>query len=277
MTKESREKELLEKSNFVFKGTLMKLNAATLDGVPVTSKTAVVRVDSLIQAAEVLEYYGRTEITVQLGKNEVINPGQQAIFYTNSLVVGESLVVRSIGHNLLKEKSSASAKNAESSLSLPPIKGLKKHIAGADMVVTGQVTSVKVLQDQNKDEGNLTTSSGFISEHNPVWQEATIIVNQIEKGSGTSRKLKVRFPQSTDVRWYASPKLRAGQEGIFLLQKPIDKNSPEETKTAKALSKKNQASTYYTVIEPGTVQPLKNIEKVRLLIKETNEGIRKSV
>lgn len=271
MSKESREKELLEKSNFVFSGTLMKLKAATLDGMPITSKTAVVRVDSLIQAAEVFEYYAGTEITVQLGKHEVINPGQQAVFYTNSLVVGESLVVRSIGHTPLKEKSCASAKSAESSLSITPIKGLKKQIAGADMVVTGQVTGVKMLEDQNKDEGNPAANSRFISEHNPVWQEATIIVDQIEKGSGTPRKLKVRFPQSTDVRWYASPKLRAGQEGIFLLQKPIDKTSADESKTAKALSKKNQASTYYKVVEPGTVQPLKNIEKVRLLIKETEK------
>ncbi len=271
MTKELTEKELLKKSNFVFCGTLMKLNAATLDGMPITSKTAVVWVDSIIQAAEVFEYYGGTEITVQLEKREVVNPGQQAIFYTNSLVVGESLVVRSIGHTLLKEKSSASAKSAEPSLSIPPINGLKKQIAGADMVVTGQVADVKILEDQNSEEGNLTTNSRFISEHNPVWQEATIIVDQIEKGSGTSRKLKVRFPQSTDVRWYASPKLRAGQEGIFLLQKPIDKTSPDESKTAKALSKKNQVSTYYKVVEPGAVQPLKNIEKVRLLIKETEK------
>jgi len=271
MAKESKESKLLEKSNFVFKGTLMKLKSATLNVVPVTSKTSVVRVDSLMHAAEALEHYDGTEITVQLRKNEIVNPGQQAIFYTNSLVVGESLVVQSIGHTLLKEKSSALAKSAESSLSITPTQGLKKQIAGADMVVTGQVTSVKVLEKTGREEESPTKISRSITEHNPIWQEAVIKIVQIEKGSGKPRELKVRFPESTDVRWYSSPKLRAGQEGIFLLQKPIGKNPPYESKTAKAAPKKNQASTYYTVAEPGSVQPLKNIEKVRLLIKETKK------
>jgi hypothetical protein len=46
-----------------------------------------------------------------------------------------------------------------------------------------------------------------ISEHAPIWHEATI-----DDGKQTVR---VKFSASTDVAWYKHPKLTVGQKGTF--------------------------------------------------------------
>ena len=47
--------------------------------------------------------------------------------------------------------------------------------------------------------------------------ERGIDVDQVTKGTRRAKRVTVRFPSSTDVRWAKVPKLRAGQEGVFLL------------------------------------------------------------
>jgi len=41
----------------------------------------------------------------------------------------------------------------------------------------------------------------YISEHNPIWQEATIKVDDVLKGKKNTKEVKVIFPASDDIRW----------------------------------------------------------------------------
>jgi hypothetical protein len=61
--------ELAEQSQFIFKGTVTKLNAATLPQIRATASTIVVKVDEVVQAPPAMrEVYRGKEVTVLLNR-----------------------------------------------------------------------------------------------------------------------------------------------------------------------------------------------------------------
>src|SRR5438132_300726 len=94
--------EAARRSRFTFRGTVARLGATTMTSIQATPKTAVVRVDQVLEAPEALDDYTGREVTLGLGSGERLREGQQAIFYTIGLSLGESLAVRSLGHRDLR-------------------------------------------------------------------------------------------------------------------------------------------------------------------------------
>ena len=91
---------------------------------------------------------------------------------------------------------------------------LKARIAAADLVVAGQVRSVQ--------PGPV---AHFLSEHDPHWQDAIVEVQTYIKGSHRMCVV-IRFASSMDVAWFQSPKLKKGEEHIFILKKFISAGTP---------------------------------------------------
>src|SRR5689334_900776 len=90
--------QLAHQARFIFKGTVIKLKGATMKQIPVNDRTAVVRVDEIVQAPPALSEFTGQEITVQLGGRKKAKKGDQAVFYTNGWVFGESVAVQSLDH-----------------------------------------------------------------------------------------------------------------------------------------------------------------------------------
>src|SRR3954451_7760941 len=80
-------------SEFVFDGTVQKTNATSMSNVPATEDSAIVRVDKVIQAPEVLRHAEGLEITVYTADGTKLAVGQRATFHTQGLVFGESIAV----------------------------------------------------------------------------------------------------------------------------------------------------------------------------------------
>lgn len=239
-------------ANFVFKGTVRKLKATTVPHLPATNSTVVVKVEQALRAPEMLEAYAGSEITVQLSEGERVRAGEQAVFYTRSLMVGESLVVQSFGHAPVADGAVASAVADAAEID----RDLRAQVAGAEMVVTGKVTGVRTVKPPAKSAQSFST----ISEHNPIWQEAVIEVADVEKGAGRPKQVVVRFPASTDVQWHEAPKFEPGQEGVFLLSREA-----VEPKAAAAAARKSAEA--YTALAPAAFQPLHKVEAIRTMIR----------
>src|SRR4051812_13842975 len=94
---QSSSAELAQNAQFVFEGTIRKLGAATLKSVPISNRTAVVHVDGILQGPRSLANYLGQDITVELAGHRKVKEGQQALFYTNAWLFGESIAVQSIG------------------------------------------------------------------------------------------------------------------------------------------------------------------------------------
>jgi hypothetical protein len=277
MLKQSKDEKLDKQSTFVFKGTVKKLKAATLANVPVTDKTIIVRADEVLRGPDALAHYEGTDITVQLGSREQAKKGEQALFYTNSWLIGEGLAVQSVGHISLGA-GSASAQSVKSARSASKTGGeedrsLQEEVASADTVITGKVISVRVVDEPaGGTASGLSAADKFqpISEHSPVWQEAVIEVTDVERGTDIPKQIVVRFPSSSDVRWYDAPKFRPGQEGVFLLKKESKKKKTAAAtrSRARATTAKQKAGTkLYTAMGAASFQPLQKVETIRTLIK----------
>lgn len=263
MTPTTRSGQRPEDARFVFQGTVKKAKASTLKGVPVSDRTVVVRVDRAIHAPEALSDYTGHDITVLLAPGERAEPGQTLIFYTNGWIFGEGVAVQSIGH----EEATTPKVAALSSHPDEPARSLETRDAlaqadRADLIVTGRVAAVRLLAGEAKARGTAMASgrtSERISEHTPLWQEAVIAVDEVHKGSRAKKQVVVRFPSSTDVRWYQAPKFHAGQEGVFLLHKQQIGGA-----RAKAMGAPLRGEEY-TALHPGDFQPLDQLPRIRLI------------
>ncbi len=262
MTKKTDTSKWDAQANFVFKGVVRKLKASTFEHLPAPDGAAAVKVEEIVKAPEILEQYAGSEITVLAGDQEEIRAGERAIFYTQSVMVGASLVVQSLGH--LPVTAAAGAGAAE------PDPALREQVARADMVVTGRVASVRTIDQSStrKARGGGGESFSPISEHNPIWQEAVIEVADVEKGSGAPKQIVVRFPASTDVLWSQAPKFEPGQEGVFLLSREgAEPAGVKRGRGAKPLAQKEAAKPHYTALDPAAIQPIQKVEAIRSMIR----------
>jgi hypothetical protein len=254
--------ELARQARFIFQGTVQKVKAATLKELTPTDRHAIVRVDRVIQAPEALTDFAGQEITVQLAPDEKVTAGQTFVFYTNGWIFGESLAVQSVGHVDATPAAVATlASHPDDPVRSLQTREMLTQAAAADLIVTGRVSAVRLPEQEAQTRATAMATgrtSERISEHAPLWQEAVIDVDQVHKGSHAQKQVVIRFPASTDVRWYKAPKFHTGQEGVFLLHK--DQLTEAQTRGLAA----PPPAGAYTALEPSDVQPLEELHRIML-------------
>jgi len=222
---DSRAEKLARQARFVFQGRVKRTAAATMKEAA-GPRTVIVTVDEVLQAPPALRHYAGKDVTVQLGAGQKVSAGQSAVFFTNPWLFGESVAVQALGIQPAVQKSrEAVALRADRD----PVAALadqdaQAHLDAADAVVSGRVVSVRVP----KTAGPRSARAGHAaagpplrrpSEHDPMWREAVVEVEDVHKGAQKKKTIVVRFPASRDRVWSEAPKLRAGQEGYFVLHK----------------------------------------------------------
>jgi hypothetical protein len=251
-----------QEARFVFKGTVQKLKAATMREIPVDERTIVVRVDEVINAPEQLSHYAGQNITVLLAGKKKFKKGQQAVFYTNGLVFGDSVAVQALDHHDIEKMPAAMAVAGGDPVKNLAVRDIQARLTSADIVVSGRVTSVRVPSDivAAKAAGLADpTVTGPISEHDPDWRICEIQVDQVHKGSHKAKTAEVRFPNSPDVMWHEAPKFHPGQEGFFILHK-----SEKVKAAAKAAPAKDAGE--YVAVHRADFQPFDDPGGIRNLI-----------
>jgi hypothetical protein len=255
----ARSGKLEQKPTFIFKGTIKKLKCATMKDVPVNDRTAIVKVDQIIEAPPALLDYQGQDITVQISGRQKLKVGQEMIFHTTNFVFGDSIAVES-----LREDAAESEQLATPSAVPDPVERKRReHFDAADVVVSGKVVSVRLLSETAEEAGANAAYSdqvpgGPVSEHDPDWREAIVEVKEIHKGN-PEKQIVVRFPASTDVMWYAAPKFHPGQQGYFMLHKEEARTS--KTKRAgksvgkSAATARSETKVVYTALDPADFQP----------------------
>jgi hypothetical protein len=262
-----------------------------LPDVQVDERTAIVAVDEIVHAPAAFANYTGKEITVQLGGRKKIQPGEQAVFFANGWRFGESIAVRSIDHfppAKIPSLATVIAVPAAAShgLSVPrPAaaqalinRELQSRVENADVVLSGRVTSVRAtteMLEAAKPSATATEVRGAtskfqrISEHDPLWCEADLEVLGVEKGVGSGKKVVVRFPSSTDVRWYRVPKFQPGQEGVFILREAQVK--PAAAGSRASAESPESGPTVYVAEQPADFQPIHRVEQIRSFIKSADK------
>ena len=245
MPSRSSVEDLSRKANFVFHGRVKKLKAASMPGVNVTDRTAVVTVNEILHGPAILSGYAGKDITVQLSGRDKMKAGEEAVFFTNPTTYGESIQVESLGHHPVD--AAAPALRAARGAKGDPVRTLanrdmKARFDGSDLVISGRVTSVSLPPGAEEED----EEGGAVSEHDPLWRDAVIKVQAVHKGNHSGKDVVVRFASSEDVKWYASPKFHVGQEGYFMVRK-------ERVKTRRGRCAETVEA--YTALSPFDFQP----------------------
>src|ERR1041385_340399 len=81
---------------FVFRGTVKKLRAATMKDVQAGDRTAVVRVDEVLESPPSFTNYLGHDITVELAGRAKVAAGDVFVFHAESWMFGESVAVRAV-------------------------------------------------------------------------------------------------------------------------------------------------------------------------------------
>lgn len=259
MPNSSNTDDLTRRARFVFKGTVQKMSATTISDIKDKSRTAIVRVDQIIHAPEALSHFAGHDITVQLSGRRKAKAGDQAIFYANGWLFGDSIAVVSIGQHPVEEAPAAVAMAMTSATN--PVKNLKtldmkERYGSADIVITGRVTSVQLPTDSVSAAASAAEPLTPSSEHDPIWHEATIDVAAVHKGNMGQKTVSLRFPSSEDVMWYRAPKFKPGHEGIFMLRK----SQIKEHSAAAAEAAVVETTEAYTALHPVDFQPISHAQ-----------------
>ncbi len=188
-------------------------------------------------------YVGQT-ITVQLKPPLDLKAGDQAVFFTHGLHYGESLVVSEVGH--VSSGDSTMAAQVQSAALAAHRNELTQRLAQADLVISGTASEPTAFAG---------AQSRPISEHDPDWGTSTITVDTVEKGAHSAPTKDILFPRSMDIAWYRSPKVKAGDRGVWILH-----NRDPRGKAVPALA----------VVHRLDFQPATELENVRALLKNTH-------
>jgi hypothetical protein len=155
---------------------------------------------------------------------------------------------------------------------------IKHRFTNADIVVSGRVTMVRIPAAEtsaalaaSKAESVASTPEpvGPVSEHTPHWREAHVEIDDVHKGVHTSKSVVIRFPASTDVRWYKAPKFQPGHQGFFMLRKhtlPGSETTSRRKKASRSAATSSGADVF-TALHPADFQPYTQPGGVRRIIE----------
>jgi hypothetical protein len=216
-------KELLASSQLAFAGAVEAAGQSTVGGVEANDRTVVVRVSQLLHAPEGVVLPEGASITVQLSPDlPALGPGEQATFFANGWVYGDTLAVTEVGRTSVEEAAAPTAAQPDVEEPLSPVEAaraelddddLVEHAREADAVIRGQVTALAQVPKE-----------GPAREHDPDWWIATIHADVVARGevpdvSEEGGNVEVLYANSLDRRWRQAPKPKAGQAGLWLLHR----------------------------------------------------------
>ena len=267
MVKKARNDLPAETPAFVFKGAVKKIRSATMKQVPVSERTAIVRVEQVLEAPKSFVHYQGQDITVELAGTKAVKAGDEFVFHANSWIFGDSVAVRSVTQERVTKKHETALKRGGDPTEHLKTRQLKENLDTADLIVSGTVTAVTVPpQAEHVRALDAPQGGGPVSEHDPKWRQAVIQVDETHKGSHDSRQVTVLFPAITDVRWYEAAKFQAGQKALFVLHKT--KIKTDEHLELRGLAPEEGAEVeVYTALQPDDVQPLKQESAIKAMIR----------
>lgn len=240
--------QLGRESTYIFLGTVKRTRASTVSLLPADDSTVVVRVDAVLHAPALLADYTRQEVTVELREAKSVAEGQRLVFFTNGGLFGKGIALKEVGH--LKSVAGAANEVAllrgqiAQVLQRKADEDLGRRMASAELVVSG-----KIIESHPAKLGGRSP----VTEHDPEWREAEVLIQSLEKGQYAGQTVSVLYANSLDYVWARAPKLKAGEEGIFILHRNEVKWPGIENS--------------YTLVDPSDVQLSSRLERVRQILK----------
>lgn len=248
MAEASSSQTLVQRSSFIFTGTITAPGKSSLRVLTSRPGLAVARLDRGFLINPVLGNLEGRPITVRLAQEGAgagaVRAGDRAVFFATAWVHGEEIAVAELARLPADDKTEQEVARAVATL---PELHLSQRIAAAALIVQGTVTEI----------ARATNIPRTGSEHDPAWLRASIDVQTVLKGeiprSPARRKsasVALLFPGSRDIAFKDVPRPAKGQKAVFLLHR---EGSPVP-------------ASEYVAPDPADIQPTSALPTVRRLI-----------
>ncbi len=259
---------LAEHSSIIVLGKVLKTNASDEPMVPPSTQTAIISVQRMYAGSEIAgDQTGRT-VTVILSRAAGLKEGEEAVFYANPRFLGKSLTVADESE-VPSQSSGASAQAAlEQGAQARRDKPILNRLAAASLVFRGSVETVQQLAVVTESKEGVRASAPP-SEHDPDWHVATVRITTALRGGEAGQVVTVVFPASQDITWFNVPKLKPGQDALFLVH--MRNKQEEPLYRASGLAKFLEKRPTYLVTEPFDVLPAADEARVRGLVAAAKE------
>lgn len=239
--------ELARHSSIIFSGRVERSQAATAN-LPASNETSVVRVDEVLWQPVSLARLSGRQVTVRFHDGQPPAAGEPVLFFTTLYAAGKSIGLDAVGvvRDLPLETARASlAKARETILD----QDITARLATSALVVAGVVRSVRRPDIRDSDR---------VSEHDPEWASADVVVESVLKGAPAQKKVTVFFASSRDGLYTQWAKLREGDRVVVIAQR-----SDPRLRIAFERSRLKPEGPF--VIDRVDVQPPEQLERVRRL------------
>jgi len=231
-------------SPFIFTGKIRKRLAATLSLVDVSELDAVIAVERVLRRPPgVVDFTGQ-DVTLRGASAVELDDDRTALFAANGWLYGESLALIEVAR--MDERQSNAERQIKEAEQRAAAEALRDRLRRADLVVVAVVERTNPAGDKEQPP---------TSEHDPLWWEAWLEVESVEKGDAPRQQLRVLYPSSTDEFWYESPKFKAGDEGVFLLQRDQKEHGPVQYRVRG-----------FTALHPLDFHPRERLDELRRLL-----------
>lgn len=230
--------KLVEDSTYVFKATVTQLNASNEPAVPPGPGLIVAHVDEAFRASPsvgVRELRGR-DVTIRLS-GSAPELGEKLLVFANEWIYGTQIALGEVAHH----KATAQAeKEVEEIVERLPIRQLEARLDGAALVVEGEVERTE----------SSPVPDGF-SLRSPNYRLAVVRVESVLKGKAGER-VRILFPTNPAPPWRSAPRLKEGQNAVFILRHETALKAPAE---------------FFTALDPRDVQSRESVSRIKSILK----------
>jgi len=241
--------ELAAEAGFVFEAVIQNLGESTAAGFTASGPTAVVRITKILKSTPTLAGYQGQRVTVELQAPVSLAAGQSAVFFTEGVHYGDGLVVRELGNVPPQPEMPSLIVNAVQDKERG---ALTQRLTQADLIISGVASELAPYPGADPSAGGFRP----ISEHDPMWWQATVKVESVEKGTHIGATKTILFASSRDIAWYQAPKVKEGDRGVWLLH-----NRDAQGKPAPAQA----------IVHPLDFQPMEELERLRTLLRASGQ------
>lgn len=231
---------LVRESSFIFSGTVERVGASNVPLVDPGATTLLVRVERGLRTSPSLGDVRGRLVTVESTSGADLEPGTQAVFFTDSLARGDEIAVA--------ERTRIDAGRVDevaAAVDRLPDMHLASRLQDAAAVVHATVTRTARVPGVSLERAA------------PWWAEATLDVLATLKGDTSGMRLL--FPTNPSHRWYLSPQPAAGDSSVFLLH-------ADEPPAQRWLVPPVPAGAV-TALDPFDVQPESELAHVQQLLE----------
>jgi hypothetical protein len=243
--------DALLRSGYIFSGTVVE----RAQKASITARGADVErilVKEIVAQPELIRLKPGDEVLLIVGN--AARAGEEAVFFAQSAEIGQQIVLKEkarradIPVQALREQVQGARHRSETAQ-------IESRVGSAEMIVAGRVVEIKEVPE----------AKPVYTEHNPLWQDATIEITSLLKGETTQKSVLVRFASSNDVAWASTPKFHVGQIAIWLLRRPPAQKGKAVLPAAEQI---------FVAPDPSDVHPISELNRIRLLIQPSTPNSR---